>query len=419
MKKMTLGLLFVGLTSSVFASTSNEAFNNISENRDATINVYGVGAKIDKNQDSSAGAGIMFDSEALKVKLEGTSDFVKTGAVLKVNPFNPNLYFKFGLNYINEKVWSPVNTSTRVNQYSTSVATGYMISDDFYAEIGGSYTKLNGEVFGDYQVSDETTSLGYLEVAKRWETGIGTLDTTANAGKVFHEFSDDEASYGVGVDYYPMDNAKLSYAYQYEKNNINNIYKAQYSYVFVEYNDDISNDTYKVTAGLAIAFDDITDFSTYRAPTNIKSHLSELNRFENIVLNKNMNLQMTKGVEKTAAAIARDANHAPVWTASSYNTGITVDDTSDNAITIKDLTAVSSDADGDVITYSIVSVSVPSSADQTHWNNSVAINNGVFQVHNLTTNDPDFNGDITVTVRASDGSSSSDTTVTFTFNNVN
>ena len=307
MRKMTLSLLLVGLASTTFASTTNEAWNDINANRDTTINVYGVGAKIDKNQDSSAGAGIMYDSEALKVKLEGTSDFVKTGAVLKVNPFTPNMYFKFGLNYINQKVFSSVNTSTRVNQYSGSFATGYMLTDSFYAEVGGSYTKLNGEVFGDYEVVDETTSLGYVELAKRWESAIGTIDTTANAGKVFHEFSDDEASYGAGIEYYPMDNTKLSYAYQYEKNNISNRYKAQYSYVFVEYNDNISNDTYKVTAGLAIAFDDITDFSTYRAPSNIKSHLSELNRFENIVLSSNMALASSAGVKKTQAAIDRDA----------------------------------------------------------------------------------------------------------------
>jgi hypothetical protein len=392
---------------------------NASETRDATINVYGVGAKVDANQDSSAGAGIKFDSEAIKVKVEGTSDFFRTGAVLKVNPFNPNLYFKFGLNYLNQKVWSPVNTSTRVNQYSGSVATGYMIQDSLYLEVGGSYTKLNGEVFGDYEIVDETTSLGYVEVAKRWESAIGTIDTTANAGKVFHEFSDDEASYGVGVEYYPMDNAKLSYAYQYEKDNIVNIYKAQYSFVFVEYNDNISNDTYKATAGIAIAFDNLFDVSTYRAPTNIKSHLSELNRFENIVLNKNMNLQTTRGVEKTAAAIARDANHAPVWTASSYNTGLTIDDADDGVRTILDLTTVSSDEDGDTITYSIVSVSVPDVSDQTAWNNSLSIDsNGVLIASNLQTNDPNTGGDVTVTVRASDGSASNDITVTFTYNDV-
>jgi hypothetical protein len=43
----------------------------------------------------------------------------------------------------------------------------------------------------------------------------------------------------------------------------------------------------------------------------------------------------------------------------------------------------------------------------------------VLKVQNLLTNDPNLSGNVSVTVRASDGSSSSDTTVTFTFNNVN
>ena len=333
MRKMTLSLLLVGLTSTAFASTTNEAWNDINANRDATINVYGVGAKINSNQDSSAGAGIMYDSEAVKVKLEGTSDFVKTGAVLKVNPFTPNLYFKFGLNYINQKVYSVVNTSTRVNQYSGSFATGYMLTDSFYAEVGGSYTKLIGKVFGDYEIVDEKTSLGYVELAKRWESAIGTIDTTANAGKVFHEFSDDEASYGAGVEYYPMDNTKLSYAYQYEKNNISNTYKAQYSYAFVEYNDNISNDTYKVTAGLAIAFDDITDFSTYRAPANIKSHLSELNRFENITFGTNMQIQSESGVKMTQAA--KDRINGYTSDINIFNSSLQVLSYTDTTITIK------------------------------------------------------------------------------------
>ena len=415
MRKITLSLLLAGVASTTFASTTNEAWNDINANRDATINVYGVGAKIDANQDSSAGAGIMYDSEALKVKLEGTSDFLKSGAVLKVNPFTPNLYFKFGLNYINQKVWSVVDTNTRVNQYSTSFATGYMLTDSFYAEVGGSYTKLNGKVFGDYEVVDETTSLGYLEVAKRWESAIGTIDTTANAGKVMYEFSDDEASYGLGLEYYPMDNTRFSYAYQYEKNNASNVVKAQYSFMFVEYANNISRETWSAKAGLSIAFNDITDLSSYRAPANIKLDLSELNRFENIVLSNNMNLQMSRGVEKTAEAIARDANNAPVWTASSYDTGLEIIDDNDNPKTIKDLTAVSSDADA--ITYSIVSVSVPDSADQSAWNNATYIENGVLKVKNLVTLDPNYDGTVTVTISASATGGSNNTTVSFVFRN--
>ncbi len=59
---------------------------NASETRDATINIYGISAKTDMNQDVTAGAGIMLDSEIIKLKVEGTSDFIKSGLVLKFNP---------------------------------------------------------------------------------------------------------------------------------------------------------------------------------------------------------------------------------------------------------------------------------------------------------------------------------------------
>ncbi len=415
MKKLLLAGL-IGISVSLVAELS-------AAERDTTVNVYGVGAKVDANQDSSAGAGVMFDSEAIKVKLEGTSDFFKSAAVLKFNPFVKDWYFKVGLNYINQKMYSPVDTSTRVNQYSGALATGYMISNDFYAEIGGSYTQLDGDVFGDYEIKDETTSLAYLEVAKRWESSIGTIDTTANGGEVFHEYRDNEFSYGLGVDYYPMNNAKLSYTYQHEENNIANTYAAQYSFLFVEYADNISLDTYQVNAGVKVAFDDLFDISTYRAPTNIKSHLSELHRFESITFATNMDIQSSAGVQKTQAAIDRDAvpdvpaNTAPTWTASSYDTGITVDDANDDPKTIKDLTAVSSDAEGDSISYSIVSISVP--GQPVEWQNSIYIENGVLKVHNLLTNDPETVGDVIVTVRATADGGSNDATVQFHFNDVN
>ena len=311
-KALSLSLVLAGLITNSFALDTNEAWKNLNETRDTTVNVYGVGTKVDKDHSSSAGAGVMFDSEAIKVKLEGTSDFFKSAAVLKFNPFVKDWYFKVGLNYINQKMYSPINTSTRVNQYSGALSSGYMLRDDFYVEVGGSYTKLDGDVFGDYEVRDETTSLAYLEVAKRWESAIGTIDTTANGGEVFHEYIDNEFSYGVGVDYYPMNNAKLSYTYQHEENNIANSYAAQYSFLFVEYADNISLDTYQVNAGVKVAFDDLFDISTYRAPTNIKSHLSELHRFESITFATNMDIQSSAGVQKTQAAIDRDNVTPPV-----------------------------------------------------------------------------------------------------------
>ena len=393
---------------------------NGSEYRDTTINIYGVKTKVDKNQESSNGLGVMFESEEVKVKLEGTSDFIKSGAIVKFNPFYDGLYIKVGANYINQKVYAPDSSNTRVDQYSGALAFGYMLRDDLYAEMGGSYTRLDGKLFGDYEIKDEDTSLAYVELAKRWESDLGTLDTTLNGAKVFYEYKSDESSLGVGVDYYPLNNTRLSYMYQYEKDNIYNYYAIQYSLFFASYTDNISKDTYAINAGVKVAFGDIFDISTYKAPTKIKYHLSELHKFESITFDTNFQLQSTAGVQKSAAALAEQnspLNHAPKWTQSSYDTGLTIRDDNDDPKTIMDLTSVSSDADGDSLSYSIVSISTPNINDDIPWENSLYIENGVLKAKNLVANDPDFNGAVSVVVKVSDGTNSSNTTVNFDFLN--
>jgi hypothetical protein len=47
------------------------------------------------------------------------------------------------------------------------------------------------------------------------------------------------------------------------------------------------------------------------------------------------------------------------------------------------------DAEGDTITYSIESISVPSEINE--WTNSIYIENGELKVKNLKTNDPETN----------------------------
>ena len=309
MKKLLItGLIGLGLV--VGANASNSSIDEDSSSfglqgyRDTTINIYGVGAKVDKNENSSHGLGLMLDSEDIKIKLETTSDFIKLGTVLKFNPIDGKFYIKVGANYINQKMYAPDDTNAKVNQYSGAIGTGYMINNDLYVEIGGSYTQLDGSKIGnDYEIVDETTSLAYLEVAKRW---FDVLDTTANAGQVFHEFSNDEFSYGLGVDYYPTNNSKLGFNYQNEEDNIVSVYSAQYGYVFAEYVNNISSETYQANVGVKIAFTDLTDFSTYGMPTNIKPHLSELHRFESVAFGTNMEIQSSAGVSKTDEAIARD-----------------------------------------------------------------------------------------------------------------
>ena len=175
-----------------------------------------------------------------------------------------------------------------------------------YIELGGSYTDLNGKVFGNYEVKDEQTSVVYLELAKRFETSFGTVDATANVGEVFHDYTSDEFSYGFGLDYYPTNNSKIGYVYQNEEDNILNSYSAQYSYFFVEYVDNLSADTYQANVGVKIAFDDLLDVSTWKAPSNIKPHLSELHKFETMVFVDNMNIRSTNGVEQTSETMDRD-----------------------------------------------------------------------------------------------------------------
>ncbi|SMN15353.1 hypothetical protein CRYPA_1401 [uncultured Candidatus Thioglobus sp.] len=68
-----------------------------------------------------------------------------------------------------------------------------MLKDDLYTEVGISNTRLNGKNIGStYSIADETTKLGYIELAKRIKTEFGTLDTSINAGRSFYEFKDNE-----------------------------------------------------------------------------------------------------------------------------------------------------------------------------------------------------------------------------------
>ena len=305
MKKILLSsIVATTLISGAYASTDKES----------TINFYGINAKTDKNQSAANGLGMMYDSEKIKIKVENTSDFLKTGTVLKFNPMDGKFYVKVGANYLSQRMYSSENDSTKVSQYSAATALGYMLYNDLYLELGTSYTNLNGESFGNYEIKDEKTHLIYSELVKRWETDIGTIDNTFNIGTTNYEFQENKTSYGLGVDYYPTNNSKLGYQYQHENSNTLNTYSAQYSYVFIEYLDNTSQDTHQVNVGVKIAFSDILDINTYKAPTNIKSNLSELHRFENITFNTNMSIQSSEGVNnsKSAAPTASDAKFTDI-----------------------------------------------------------------------------------------------------------
>jgi hypothetical protein len=269
--------------------------------RNDLISVYGVNAKTDANHPSQNGGGMFYNTEALKVMMENTSEFFKVGTVLKFNPFDDQLYFKAGGNYINQRLYAPDNTSARVNQYSAAFGAGYMLSDDLYVEFGGSTTKLNGTSIGTiYSIDDERTNRAYAEIAKRFDTSIGTFDTTLSGGRLYRGLGRDENSYGAGVDYYPASNVKVGYYHAHSDSAIANTYSLSYGYLTASYNDSLSSKTRYASVGVQFAFSDITDLSTYRMPTNIKPHLSELHAFEQITFGANMNIQSTNGIRRSA-----------------------------------------------------------------------------------------------------------------------
>lgn len=332
--------------------------------KQSTINIYGVTAKTNPNQDTTKGAGLALEDELLKLKLEVISDFYRAGGMYKFNPMN-NTYIKTGLNLNRQKMYAPDNTSDWVNQYSVSAGFGYMLYQDLYLELGVSYTSLNGSDIGtNYTMSDEITRQAYFEIAKRWKTSIGTIDTTANYGIVDYEFVSNKSSYGAVADYYPLPYLKFSYGYQHERDNIANTYGFQYGMYFVKIMDNISYNTNQANFGLKIAFDDLFDFSTWTAPTNLIPHLSELHRFENMVFGANMAIQSTKGVvEKPKPVIPEpepEANPAPApqdnggGDSGSSNSTPTANAGADKSVTVNtavSITGSGTDSDGTIASY--------------------------------------------------------------------
>lgn len=268
-------------------------FNTVfAAEKDITINIYGDSLKVDSEKSSKTNIGFMYDSENTKIKLEGTNDSFKSGLVLKFNPYDSKWYVKVGSNYIYQDMNTP-NSSRLVNQYSGAFATGYMPINNLYLELGVLYSKQNITETGFIDKNDsENSRREYLEVAKRWESSFGIVDTTFNYGNVDSKDLNNVSFYGGGISYYPTNSSKLSFVYSNEKNNSSSIYDFQYGMFFVGYTDNISDDTYTIKAGLKVVFNDLFDFSTYKSPTNIKSHLTELDKFETLTFSTNMNIQL-------------------------------------------------------------------------------------------------------------------------------
>lgn len=288
MKKIKIVLIISLLfASSILFAETNTTSDNV------LLSTYIVKSEKSKANGSfsSSGAGLYYDSEALKIKLEHTSDYTKFGGVKKFNPQSSNWYVKTGLTYLNEKMYAYDYSTARVNQYGASIGLGYKLTNTLYLELAGNYTKLYGSKIGSwFEIKDETTKRAYAEIVKRFVGDFGTVDTSVNIGQTYYEFTKDETFIGGGINYYPTRYSKVSIFHNNEDKNHYSEYTLSYKSFELAYSD-LNDEAYKVTGGIKFQCKNILDLSTCKTPTNIIPDISENDKFEQVTFSSAMEIQ--------------------------------------------------------------------------------------------------------------------------------
>jgi len=263
---------------------------------DSLFSIYGVQSKKSNanGANSSSGAGVYYDSEFLKLRMENTADYLKAGGVLKFNPNQSEWYIKTGLSYLNEKMYAYDDSTARVNQYGVSLGIGYKLTESLYAEVGGNITDLHGSKIGSiFEISDEKTKRAYAELVKRFRGDFGTLDTSVNVGRTYYEFAKDENFVGAGVNYYPTAYSKASIFHNSEERNHYTQVSLSYQAFEVSYRN-LTDNAHHVMVGIKFQCENIFDITSCKIPTNIIPHISENDKFEQITFASAMQIQTSQ-----------------------------------------------------------------------------------------------------------------------------
>jgi len=380
---------------------------NTQENQ--SINIYGVGEKV--SEKSYNGVGFQYENDISNIVLEKGSDYSKTSGVLKLD-INNYFYSKFGIGFLKREILINGN-ETDITQKTGGIALGFGDSKNYNIEIGHIKNKLSGA-----SSADGDTKTSYIEALAIYQD-FDTVGVYKNTNVYNKDYSD----YSLDIGYYPIkdlrisakhnsiehnDNdytAKLGVKYTFKTNKWSPFIRAnkntsKNTLVAMEWSNEIQNKSLNMRDEFESAIGTNTIVAQTVAPTIFANKIAIINN---------------TGVHTPPST---PTNAAPTWTANSYNTGLTITDANDDVKIIKDLTAISSDAEGDAITYSIVSISVPDTDDQARWNNSVYIDNGTLKIHNLTTNNPTHDGTVTIIVKATATGGSNNATIDFTFTDV-
>lgn len=245
-----------------------------------------------KDKNTTSGIGVFYTTDNMKLKIERSDSAFKTGAILKANPFQNPMYVTVGGNYINEKIQQtnlPINT---INQYSGALAVGYSLNNNLCLEMGENVSQLNGsQISENSHINNSISKEIYLQLGKRFETPVGTIDTHMNSSQIYNTLSTKEENYESSVNYYLDDAIKIGYFYNVNQNEISNGCSINLSYFSTAYTKDITQDSYNITLGIKANFTDITKLSTYKPSNKLKKNLSKSHKFDNIILQKNMHLR--------------------------------------------------------------------------------------------------------------------------------
>jgi len=254
------------------------------------MTMYNLDTKTNQSEMNNGGGGLLYNSQNIKLKVERSTDAVKTAAIIKVNPLNNSLYTKLGMNYLNQNLYNVNSNAESVSQHSAAVGIGYMLNDNLDLELGSSVTEVNGnKTYLQNEIANQTIKNTYGQLFQRFEMPIGTVDISINGNQLYKNLSTKEQNYRSRLNYYPDDKIKLGYSYSNSQNNVSTGYSIHYGYFTTEYANYISQDTYAVTVGFKAKFMDITDFSSYVIPMKIKPRLIRSHQFDDMVL-YNMNI---------------------------------------------------------------------------------------------------------------------------------
>ena len=343
------------------------------------------------------------------------------------NEGNKISYYKVGTSFLERQMRNPSGESDKVWQLALWWAIGQLDTKrDFYVELWGTYYKIpRNRIANPWDVLS-----AHIELVKRWITDHWVFFGSAGFG-VSRIWWNNYTDGGFKISYSPEGNMAFVWECRTSDSDIPNWF---YGQIGLQIKGIFSGGGTEVSPYFSFGH---SIWSYCWAGLEYRIGLAEEDLQEKYIFEKSLKNTSVKAQDLIGNKIFDDntaqttttqnndntQNQAPVWTQSVYHVWTfrdrnTADDTPINTPqTLLNLNDNVSDANGDTISFSIVSISVPDTIEQGEWNRAIQINNGVLQLVNLGNEDPDSNWTISIVVQARDWTTTENTTINFIFRN--